>query len=229
MVHCLPVPYRQTERMQARLRRNRQAIVEAATAEVASGGYSSVTVAAVAARASLATGSVYRHFASKDALLSEVFRQVSRRELEVMEGLASQPGTAARERLAACVEAFARRALAGPALAYAQIAEPLHRALEQERLELRRGYRDAFAKLVREGVAGGELAPQDADIVAAGLIGAIAEALVGPLSPAAGGRRRPGREALVASLVQFCLNAVHLAHPVHLEESHDADHAVAHA
>jgi hypothetical protein len=107
------------------------------------------------------------------------------------------------------VEAGARRALAGPTLAYAQIAEPVDPRVEGERLTLRRGYRDLFAQLLREGVEAGELSPLDVDTAAAGLLGAISEALVGPTSPVA--RRqasRGSREAFVASLVQFCLNAV---------------------
>src|SRR5207253_1171711 len=67
--------------------------------------------------------------------------------------------------------------------------------------------RDVFAALLREGIAAGELPDQDVETVAAGLVGAIGEALVGPLSPAAPGRRSRN-EALVASLVQFCLSAI---------------------
>jgi hypothetical protein len=104
--------------------------------------------------------------------------------------------------------AFSRRALAGPVLAYAQIAEPVAPGVEAERLTLRRGYRDVFAELLREGIDAGELPAQDVETVAAGLVGAIGEALVGPLSPAAPGRRSRN-EALVASLVQFCLSAIH--------------------
>jgi hypothetical protein len=74
-------------------------------------------------------------------------------------------------------------------------------------LTLRRGYRDVFAGLLREGIDAGELPEQDVETVAAGLVGAIGEALVGPLSPAAPGRRSRN-EALVASLVQFCLAAI---------------------
>jgi hypothetical protein len=42
--------------------------------------------------------------------------------------------------------------------------------------------------------------------VAAALVGAIGESLVGPLAPDAGRARR--REALVASIVQFCTRAI---------------------
>ena len=104
-------------------------------------------------------------------------------------------GRPAAERVAAAVEAFCRRALAGPVLAYAQIAEPVDPAVEAERLRLRVGYRDAFARVLEDGVAAGELRPHDTRTVAAALVGALGEALVGPLSAAmaaqGGARRRP--------------------------------------
>jgi hypothetical protein len=79
-------------------------------------------------------------------------------------------------------------------------------SVESERLRLRRGYRDAFAAVLRDGIEEGELTPHSADTVAAALVGALGEALVGPLSGANGNSR--ANEALVASLVQFCLNAL---------------------
>jgi hypothetical protein len=62
--------------------------------------------------------------------------------------------------------------------------------------------------VLEEGIEAGELPPHDTDTVAAALVGAIGEALVGPLSPAANGAGRRRHEALVASLVQFCLSAI---------------------
>ena len=111
--------------------------------------------------------------------------------------------------MAAAVEAFCRRALAGSVLAYALIAEPVDPAVESERLRLRRGYRDAFAHVLEDGVESGELRPHDIQTLAAMLVGGLGEALVGPLSARNGRSRR--NEALVASLVQFSLNSL----PIH--------------
>ena len=97
-------------------------------------------------------------------------------------------------------------ARAAPVRAYALIAEPADPRVEAERLVFRRGYRDVLAAVLRDGVESGELAPHDADTVAAALVGAIGEALVGPLAP--GAARAGGREALVAGLVQFCTQAI---------------------
>ena len=195
--------YRQTEQTAARRQAARERIAAAALAQVAEGGYASATVNAVAGRAEVAVGTVYRHFPSKADLFAEVFSTAAQRELDVVAEVTAPDGRPAAERCAAGVEAFCRRALAGPVLAYAQIAEPVDPAVESQRLRLRRGYRDVFAAALDDGVAAGELEPHDTHTVAAALVGALGEALVGPLS-----RRERRREALIATLVQFCLGAI---------------------
>jgi AcrR family transcriptional regulator len=203
------VPYRPTARTEARLAAARERIVEAAHEQVAAGGYASASVQAVARRAGVATGSVYRHFPSKADLFAEVFRRASQRELDVVSRVTGDESLPASERVAAAVEAFARRALAAPTLAYALLAEPVDPAVEAERLAFRRGYRDAFTRALDDGVASGELRPQDTELAAAAIVGALAEALLGPLSPASNGRgARRHHHALVAGVVQFCLNAI---------------------
>jgi AcrR family transcriptional regulator len=202
------MPYRPTERTEARRVATREAIVGAALELVAGGGYASAGIQAVAARAGVAVGTVYRHFPSKGDLFAEVFRRASQPELDVVVEVTAADGRPAAERVAAAVEAFCRRALAGPTLAYALIAEPVDPAVESERLRFRIGYRDAFARVLEDGVRGGELRAHDSPTVAAALVGALAESLVGPLSTANGG----SREALIATLVQFCQEALPSAH-----------------
>src|SRR3954466_10357758 len=91
------MPYRRTSATEARRAEVRERIVAAAREQVAEGGYASASVQAVAARAGVATGSVYRHFPSKAELFTEVFRRASQRELDVMRagrgaGLAGRAG-----------------------------------------------------------------------------------------------------------------------------------------
>jgi AcrR family transcriptional regulator len=211
------MPYRPTERTEARRAEVRERIAEAALAQLAEGGYASASVQAVAEWAGVATGSVYRHFPSKRDLFTEVFRRASGRELGLLREVAAGEG-GPRERIAAAVEVFARRALAGPQRAWALIAEPVDPSIEAERLVFRHGYRDVFKGVLEEGIESGELPPHDSDTVAAALVGAIGEALVGPLSPAANGAGRRRHEALVASLVQFCLSAIPAAEGPRVEE-----------
>jgi AcrR family transcriptional regulator len=218
------VAYRPTDRTEARRLATRERIVAAALAQMGEGGYGSAGVQAVAARAGVAVGTVYRHFPSKGDLFAEAFRRASQRELDVVvavsegdghRGAAGQPAAcalrrSARERVAAAVEAFARRALAGPVLAYALLAEPVDPAVEAERLRFRTGYRDAFARVLDDGVRDGELRPHDTATVAAAFVGALGEALVGPLSAVNG--KNGSKEALIATLVQFSEEALPRAH-----------------
>jgi len=198
------MPYRPTERTEARRAATRERIVAAALEQVGDGGYASAGVQAVAARAGVAVGTVYRHFPSKGDLFAEAFRRASQRELDVVVEVSGPDGRSARERVAAAVEAFARRALAGPVLAYALLAEPVDPAVEAERLRFRTGYREAFARVLDDGVRDGELRPHDTRTVAAAYVGALGEALVGPLSAVNGGPH----EALIATLVQFSEEAL---------------------
>jgi AcrR family transcriptional regulator len=198
--------YRSTERTEARRVALRSRIVEAARRLIAEGGYVAAQVAPVAERAGVAVGTVYRHFPSKSDLFAEVFRQASQHEVDAMRAAMEEIHGSAAERIAAGIEVFARRALRGRRLAWALLAEPVDPAVEAERLDFRHSYRDLMAAVIRDGIETGELPDQDVDVAAAALIGAIGEAMVGPLSPTANGGGDP--EALIASLIQFCTRAI---------------------
>jgi AcrR family transcriptional regulator len=210
------MPYRPTPRTEAKRAKQREDIVDAAHALIAKGGYRAASVSAVAAKAGVATGSVYRHFPSKAELFAEVFRRASQREVDAMAESHGGEGSVP-ERLADGVEHWARRALKGRRLAWALLAEPVDPAVEAERLHFRRAYRNGMAELIREGVENGELPPQDPELSAAALIGAIGESLVGPLSPADG--KGTDEEKLVKGLVTFCLRSVTNKEPTNVRDS----------
>ncbi|HEY6761684.1 MAG TPA: TetR/AcrR family transcriptional regulator [Baekduia sp.] len=195
------MPYRPTERTEAKRAATREGIVRAALELVARGGYREAQVAAVAQRAGVATGTVYRHFPSKADLLTEVFRVASQHEVDAVAGAG---GDTASERIVAAVETFARRALRGRRLAWALLAEPVDPAVEAERLQFRRAYADVFAETIAAGVRAGQLPEQDPHFTATALVGAIGEALVGPLSPT---HADTDADALVARLTTFCLRS----------------------
>src|SRR3954471_11370917 len=209
------MPYRPTERTEARRVATRKRVVAAARELIARGGYREAQVAAVAARAGVATGTVYRHFPSKADLFAEVFRQVSQREVDATRAAAGAVGDGpATARLRAGIETFARRALRARRQAWALLAEPVDPAVEAERLAFRRAHAAHFAEILRAGVAAGELRARDPDLVAAALVGALGEALVGPLSPVA---PRADADVLVSDLVAFCLRAVTEREPSHVD------------
>jgi len=185
-----------------RHRETRRRILDAARAIVIEGGYASASMSAVARRAGAATGTLYRHFAAKGELFAEVFRDAAGREQELIAAITADQAVPVPERLARAVEVFARRARAAPTLAYALMAEPVDPAVEDARLESKRAYHRVFAALLEEGAQRGELPARDAEVVASALVGALQEALIGPLA------KHQAGEALIASLVGFALSAV---------------------
>lgn len=197
--------YRPTPRTEARRLATRERIVTTTRELIAHGGYRAAPVSAVAAGAGVATGSVYRHFGSKAELFAEVFRRAAQREVDAV-AVAAGGTEDATVRMADAVETFARRALLARRLAWALLAEPVDPAVEAERLVYRAAYRDAFSQLLQEGMAAGQLPRQDPELTAAALVGAIAEALVGPLAPTAA--LNLDEDALVSSIVRFCLRSI---------------------
>ena len=100
--------YRQTKAVEARLLDNRARILRVARDLVSEGGWSAAVVANVAAAADIATGTVYRYFASKSELYSEVLGKVSQREVDGLREIAST-AESPPDRLHAAVSAFVRR------------------------------------------------------------------------------------------------------------------------
>jgi AcrR family transcriptional regulator len=182
--------------------------LDAAIALLGEQGYAGCSMAAVAARAGVGTGTVYKHFPSKADLAVELFRTVVSREVAAVSDAAHGPGGLI-ERIVAVIETFAGRALKSPRLAYALLAEPVDPAVDAERLVFRCAFRDIFAERIAEGVAAGVLPAQDPQLTAAALVGAGAEALVGPLAEGAAGAD------VLPALAQFTLRALGGAHVEH--------------
>ncbi|WP_132115461.1 TetR/AcrR family transcriptional regulator [Actinocrispum wychmicini] len=198
------MPYRRTARVQARMDTQRAAILDAAVDLLSEQGYAGCSMAAVAARAGIATGSVYRHFPGKAELVVELFRIVVGHEVEAVARAAAEPGDVL-QRVVAVVETFSSRALKSPRLAYALLAEPVDLPVEAERLVFRRAFRDIAAAQIAAAVAAGVIPPQNPEITAAALIGALGEILVGPL---ADGAASSDTVDLMPSIIAFTLRAL---------------------
>lgn len=191
-------PPRRGQDTRARLLRAGVEVLEA-------GGYGAASVMAIAERAGVAAGTLYRHFPSKADLFVELFRAIGDAELAAMQDAATTSRSAAEE-LEAVIATFAGRAMSRPRLAWALVYEPLDPPVDAERLRYRRDYARRLATFVRERVDDDELPDQDPDTTAAALIGGIVEALVSPLSPVAGGNADP--DAVILALTAFCRRAV---------------------
>jgi len=197
--------YQRSDNMEQRIAQTRARILRATRHLVARGGFREAQIAAVAADAGVSTGLIYRYFSSKAELFVEVLTQAIEAEIVVLRGAAAWQSSAC-EQLRAAIDAFVRRALAGPMLAYAFIAEPVDPEVDAERIRGRRRFGDVFADILRAGIARGEFPAQDVDVTSACIVGAFTEALVGPVAPILK-QKTPDHQQLAASIRCVCLRA----------------------
>ncbi|MTJ82646.1 MAG: TetR/AcrR family transcriptional regulator [Telmatospirillum sp.] len=203
--------YRETELTQARRADIRHRILEAARGLVAAGGFGAVQMSDVARAADVATGTLYRHFPAKPLLFAEVFRIAAGAEVEHVRAIAEAPGEPG-SRLTGAILQFTRRAARGRRLAYSLIAEPVDPAIEAERLMFRRAYDTVFRRLIQEGMDAGVFFSEDPSVASASIVGALAEALVGPLAPESG-LDAEAVEARAHAMAAFCLRALAARRP----------------
>ncbi|RBP33223.1 TetR family transcriptional regulator [Marinobacter pelagius] len=202
--------YRETEKMRQRKAQARQRIIDCTYECVANGGFRSARITRIAGLAGVATGTIYRHFESREDLFAEIFRTATQREVDKVAEALNTDGDAA-VRLEAALRQFAERAMRGPMMAWALIAEPVDPKLEEERLVYRRAYAELFEKAIRDGIEEGCIPDQDARQSSTCLVGAIAESLVGPLSPTLAGQITIAdidKNKLVDSIIRFCMQGL---------------------
>ena len=175
------MPYRRTENVVRRLAAREQAILNAALSLAGEGGMEAVQISAVAKRANIAAGTVYRYFPSKTDLIADVIATVSEREMAAMRRAAdAAPGPLSA--LAACIATFAVRALAERKLAWAVLAEPIEAEADAMRLDLRHSIAAEIEARIRAARTRQLLPEQDARVAAPAIVGAVLEGLIGPLA-----------------------------------------------
>ncbi len=179
------MPYRRTENVVRRLAAREQAILDAATALAAEGGMNAVQVAAVAARANIAAGTVYRYFPSKTDLVAALIAALADRELAAMRAAGdAAPGPLSA--LAAGIATFAARALYARRLIWAATGEPVEPELEALRRAFRQSLAAELAARIEAAANARHLPELDANIAAPAIVGALLEGLLGPLAPQSG-------------------------------------------
>jgi AcrR family transcriptional regulator len=200
------MPYRQTENVARKLASRRETILTAARDAAAQGGMAVVQMAAIAERAGVAAGTVYRYFPSKTELVAALTAEVAEREMAALRGAANAaPGPLSA--LAAAIATFAVRALANRRVVFAFTGEPVEPEIDAARTGFRHLLTAEFAKLIRAALGGGHLPDQDVALTAPALVGALIEGLVGPQAPATGNDPAQMR-AQVQLLTLFGLRAL---------------------
>jgi AcrR family transcriptional regulator len=180
----------------------RERILESAVGLFAEQGYDATSVAQVITRAGVAKGGFYHHFASKEALLYEVYGDLIARQLAALEDILAR-GLTPAETLRALIGD-----LVGSTAESAQRAlvfwRELHRLGDERTAQYRRArrrYHDAVQRLIRDGQASGEFAAvASPEVVTFTVFGVINEL---PLWYRPTGRKRPAQ--IAAELADFVL------------------------
>ncbi len=200
------MPYRRTANVERRLAARHAAIIAAARQAASEGGMAAVQIAAVAQRAGIAAGTVYRYFPGKADLIAALLKEIAEREIAALRRAADvAPGPLSA--LSATIMTFGTRALRDRRLSYAATAEPVDAELDALRVAFRKALAAEFSVRIAEAVTGGHLPEQDAALAATALVGLLIEALIGPLAVEASGRER----VLLQSLTLFALRALGVA------------------
>ena len=183
----------------------RQRIVAAAVSLFAEQGFDATSVNEVVVRAGVAKGALYHHFASKDDLLYEVYRELVDRQLaglrEIL-GRGLAPADTLRELIADLVVTTAARA--GEAKVFLRESHRLGDANQARVRAARRSIHDAVTELVRSAQATGEFsAVASPEIVTFTVFGLINEL---PVWYRPDGPKQPGE--IAAELSDLILAAL---------------------
>ena len=196
--------YQRSPLMEERLADNRARIMRATRQLIAAGGFREVSITAVARDVGLSTGAIYRYFPSKSSLYVQALVDAVDHEVAILRRIIATPEPAA-DRLRAAIRSFTRRALKGPHLAYAFIAEPIDADVDAGRIVCRERFGEVFKDVLRDGIASGEFPDQSIDVSAACLVGAFTEALVRPVTAT---EKPADEQRLVDAITDFCFRAV---------------------
>jgi AcrR family transcriptional regulator len=168
-------------------------------------GYDGTSVAQVIARAGVAKGGFYHHFASKEALLYEVYGDLIGRQLEGMDEILAR-GLPPAQTLRALIDDLVATtaASARPALVFWREMNRLGDERTEAYRRARRRYHDAVRRLIRDAQAAGQFAPvAGADTVTFTIFGFVNEL---PLWYRPNGRKRAAQ--LATELADLVLAAL---------------------
>jgi AcrR family transcriptional regulator len=169
-------------------------VLDAAVELFAQHGYDGTSVAQVIAQAGVAKGGFYHHFASKEALLYEVYGDLITRQLAAMDDILARglpPGATLRALIADLVESTA--ASAKQALVFWREQHRLGDDRNAEYRRARRRYHDTVQRLIRDAQAAGTFGEvASPEMVTFTIFGVINEL---PLWYRPQGRKRPAQIA----------------------------------
>ena len=156
----------------------RQRLIRAALELFTTRGYHVTTTAQIAKKAGIAEGTIYRHFASKQQLVNELYRAAQRWATKVaQEASRSLEPTNTRAQLAAVAHGLIEGATQDPSIVKLGLLEPLGAVLDDESRKTEREFRLVVERLIAEGKAQGVVRTGAVDVWAGVWLATIAYAL----------------------------------------------------
>ena len=200
--------YKRSSLMQERMEQNRNAILDSARELIAHGGFKEASIQAIAERAGVYTGLVYRYFENKSQILIEVLSAAIRREVEILDHIAKSDLTP-KQKLQKSVTTFVKRAMNSPQLAYSLMFEPVDPEMEHERFRSKQLIKQSIKEILAEGKVNGEFDFEDLNTAALGVVGSMTFVVIEPLNPSRNVMFDQNyKDYFVKQIADFCVNAV---------------------
>ena len=143
----------------------RQKLLRAALDLYTTIGFRGTTTPAIATRAGVAEGTIYRHFTSKEHLLNEVYRGAQKWATGIVREIEEQAsGARASERLQRVARRFFETAERDPAALRMLLYSPAEKGLDDKSRDAAREFREGLQQVVASGKSDGLVRPGPADL-----------------------------------------------------------------
>ena len=153
----------------------RQKLLRAALDLYTTIGFRGTTTPAIATRAGVAEGTIYRHFTSKEHLLNEVYRGAQKWATGVIREVEEKSsGARASERLQRVARRFFEAAERDPSALRMLLFSPAEKGLDDKSRDAAREFREGLQQVVASGKSDGLVRPGPADLWAQAWLSLIA-------------------------------------------------------
>ena len=200
--------YKRSSLMQERMEQNRQTILQSARELIAQGGFKDAQIQAIAERAGVSSGLVYRYFDNKSQVLIEILAEAIQHEIQILNAIAASE-LSAKQKLHKAVTTFVKRALNSPQLSYSLMFEPVDPLIEHERFRSKQLIKQSMKEILVAGKINGEFGFEDLNTAALCVVGAMTFVVIEPLNPSRGVMfEQNHKDYFVKQIAEFCVNAV---------------------
>ncbi|OIQ60982.1 fatty acid metabolism regulator protein [Moorella thermoacetica] len=171
--------YRRTKKVNQRLEARLQAIMQAAREEFARNGFYGTSIKDIARRAGVGIGTIYLYLRNKEALFAALVNEAYEMVLDRI-ARARKNATGGRQKLQASMEAALAVLQENRDLARVMLVQSPagHPAVAEQLYDLLRRLARLVEEDVLEGIARGELPPQDAHIAALAFVGTFYQVVI---------------------------------------------------